>query len=110
MGKEYIGYAGGDWGVGPDTDWAYAMAKSFLNFALGVPPEGVHIDVAWSDYELGSYPSLAVFWDDFYPEPSKFIRCAENALNIFNKSIDWYMIKPSSFLDENDSEDSSDFP
>ena len=109
MGQECIGCAGGDWEIGPDTDWAYKIAKRFLNLALGTPPEGVYIDVAWSDHELGSYPSLAVFWDDFCPEPNEFIRGAENALSIFNKSIDWCMIKPSNFLEGDESEDDPDF-
>ena len=100
MGTEQIGSVAGDWEPGSDLDWAFEIAQSFLAAALGDPPTGVRIDVVWSDHDLGSYPSLAVLWEDLVPEPTEFIRRAEGALNAFSDAIDWYRIRPSTFWPE----------
>ena len=71
------------------------MAESFLAAALGDPPPGVSVETVWQDHDLGSYPSLAVIWDEFVEEPWNFIQRAEHALSEFDAAIDWRRIRPS---------------
>ena len=101
MGQESIGSVT-SWEPGPDTDWAYEAAQSFLAAALGDPPEGVAIRVVWHDHDFGSYPTLSVTWGDFVDEPWDFVRRAEAALRVFEDAIDWSRIRPSDFWPEND--------
>lgn len=96
MGQEIIGSLT-EWEPGWETDMAYDLALCFLNAALGAPPTGVNIQVVYCDHELGSYPSLAVCWEDFGSEPSDYVRRAEAALREFDGAIDWYRIRPSRF-------------
>ncbi len=104
MNREIIGSVT-SWEVGSDTDWAYETALSFLAAALGQPPSGVTIDVAWQDHDLGAYPAIAVEWTDVTPEPRVFIRRVEGALCVFDDAIDWSRIRPSDFqVDPDDSE------
>lgn len=98
--SESIGEVG--WSDGRNSDFAYEWAKEFLLFALGDPPIGVRVDVQSHDHDLGSYSTLAVFWQEGYPEPWKFIRRAEDALSIFNDAVDWSCLDPSNFIDEED--------
>ncbi len=96
------------WEVGSDTDWAYETALSFLAAALGQPPSGVTINVAWQDHDLGAYPAVAVEWTDVTPEPRAFIRRVEAALRVFEDAIDWSRIRPSDFqidADDNEADD-----
>jgi hypothetical protein len=44
-----------------DEAWilfSIGMAKQYILFVCGDPPEGSKLDVMWHDHELGSYPSL----------------------------------------------------
>lgn len=99
MNREIIGSVT-EWEPGWETDWAYEMAMSFLTAALGDPPTGVTTGVAWQDHDLGSYPALAVDWQEGATEPWEYIRRAEEALSEFNDSIDWHRIRPSRFWSE----------
>jgi hypothetical protein len=99
VGRETIGSVTG-WEPGWETDMAYEMAQCFLAAALGTPPPGVEIGTVWHDHDLGSYPSLAVIWDDGTVEPWEFVRRAENALAVFEDAIDWSRIKPSLFIED----------
>ena len=86
-----------EWEPGWEVDWAYKMAISFLTAALGDPPSGATIEVAWQDHDLGSYPAVAVNWHEGTSEPWEFIHRAEKALLEFNDAIDWHRIRPSHF-------------
>ena len=96
MNREILGSIT-DWEPGTDTEWAYDMAMQFLAVAVGDPPPGVRLDVAWLDHDLGSYPSLVIEWPDFGDEPREFIRRADHALWELNQAVDWGRIRPSSF-------------
>ena len=107
MGRENIGSVTG-WESGGDRDWAYEMALSFLAAALGDPPAGVSIDIVSNDHDLGSYPSLAVLWEDGTSEPWDFIRRTEEALTEFDNAIEWHRIRPSDFWPETDDGEETD--
>lgn len=45
-----------------DEAWilfSIGLAKQYVLFVCGDPPEGSKLGVMWHDHELGSYPSLA---------------------------------------------------
>lgn len=96
MPREILGSVT-QWPAGPDTDWAYEIAISFLIASLGDPPCGAEFCVVDEDHELGTYPALAVIWPDASPEPRDYIREAEGALCEFNDAIDWTRLRPSNF-------------
>lgn len=93
------------------------LAKQYVLFVCGDPPEGGKLDVMWHDHELGSYPSLGV-WTEYDP-PWEYINACERALEIFDESTEWYQLKQhweSSFEeveedgdeDDDEAEDDSD--
>ena len=107
MNREIIGGIT-EWEVGGDTDWAYDMALGFLGVALGDPPEGVKLTIAWQDHDYGPYPAIAVDWPAFATVPRDYIRRTEEALSELQDAVDWRRIRPSNFIaepaDEEDSE------
>jgi hypothetical protein len=89
-----------------DEAWilfSIGLAKQYVLFVCGDPPEGGKLDVMWHDHELGSYPSLGV-WSEFDP-PWDYINACERALEIIDESTEWYQLKQhweSSFEDQED--------
>lgn len=101
-----------------DEAWilfSIGLAKQYVLFVCGDPPEGSKLGVMWHDHELGSYPSLGV-WTEFDP-PWDYINACERALEVFDESTEWYQLKQhweNSFPDqeadeaEDDEEDGDD--
>lgn len=89
-------------------DYCYDITLRYLKLALGDPPEGCELDIEWPDYELGSYPSISVYWD--FPAddaPWTYINRAETLLEKFNDSVKWYELQELLFQ-EDEEEDESD--
>ena len=95
-----------------DEAWilfSIGLAKQYVLFVCGDPPEGSKLDVMWHDHALGSYPSLGV-WTEFDP-PWDYINACERALEIFDESTEWYQLKQhweNSFPDMEDDEAEDD--
>lgn len=82
------------------------LAKQYVLFVCGDPPEGSKLSVMWHDHALGSYPSLGV-WSESVT-PWDYISACERALEVFEKSTEWYPLKQhweSSFEDAGDDEE-----
>ncbi|HEX7371117.1 MAG TPA: hypothetical protein VF284_12640 [Rhodanobacteraceae bacterium] len=69
-------------------DWAQHFALSYIKLVCGDPPSGCDLDIVSVDHELGSYPTLGVYYD-FGGPPDGYIRRCEEALDVFNRAIDW---------------------
>jgi hypothetical protein len=67
------------------------LAKNYLHFVCGLPPEESKLEVMWSEHELGDHPSLGVWYD--MEEPCEYIAAAEDALDAFNKHVSWFELK-----------------
>lgn len=95
-----------------DEAWilfSIGLAKQYVLFVCGDPPEGSKLGVMWHDHELGSYPSLGV-WTEYDP-PWDYINACERALEIFDESTEWYQLKQhweNSFPDMEDDEAEDD--
>lgn len=76
--------------------WCQRFAKSYILMVCGDPPPGCDLDITECDYELGSYPTLGVWYD--WWEPSDYIHRCEAALSTFNRAIEWGELR--GYLDE----------
>jgi hypothetical protein len=79
MGREFIGECETS-GEDPAFDnREMELAIEYIKQACGQPPRGVDVQIAREDHELGSYPVIAVIWDDSITEyPDEYIgRCIE---------------------------------
>ena len=71
MGREFIGECPAS---GEDLEfdnYEMELAIKFIKQECGEPPRGVDVQICREDHELGSYPVIAVIWDDYgtgYPE------------------------------------------
>jgi hypothetical protein len=91
-----------------EEDWilfALGLAKSYVLWVCGPPPEGSSLDVMWHDHELGSYPSLGIWCE--WAEASHYYTKAEGALFCFDQAIDWWKLK-SHFEESFDDDDADD--
>lgn len=73
-------------------DWAQRFALSYIKLVCGGPPPGCDVDIFSVDHELGSYPTLGV-WYDFGGPPDRYIHRCEEALEVFNRAIEWGDLK-----------------
>lgn len=67
------------------------MAKNYVSFVCGDAPDDGELGIMWSDHDLGSYPSLGVWYE--LEEPCEYISACEGALEIFNESVSWSSLK-----------------
>ena len=37
----------------------------YIKKTCGKPPRGADVEIIWQDHELGSYPVIALVWDDY---------------------------------------------
>ncbi|MGQ0526675.1 MAG: hypothetical protein ACT4OY_01375 [Alphaproteobacteria bacterium] len=77
-----------------DEGWimfCLGLAQNYINFAYGPAPGDSKLEIMSHDHELGSYPSLGVWYD--LEEPCKYIRACEDALDAFNQHISWLDLK-----------------
>jgi hypothetical protein len=84
-----------DTGQMPDDEswilFCLGLAKNYVQFVCGQPPEDSKLEVMWHEHELGDYPSLGVWYD--MEEPCEYIAAAEDALDAFNKYVLWLGLK-----------------
>lgn len=87
------------------------LAKTYIRFVCGDPPEEGKLDIMWQDHDLGSYPSLGVWYE--YEEPAEYISACENALETFDQAVSWERLKANAQSDERfedpDGNDDEDF-
>jgi hypothetical protein len=64
MPVEIIGEVGAP---GAETEWIEAQGKlaiQHLKKSCGDPPPEMELELVWQDHELGSYPVIALVWED----------------------------------------------
>jgi hypothetical protein len=65
MGRELIGECPAS-GEDPElANYENELVLKFITQACGEPPRGVDLQISREDHELGSYPVIAVIWDDY---------------------------------------------
>ncbi len=56
-----------DTGEIPDDEawilFCLGLAKNYVQFVCGLPPDESKLEVMWSEHELVDYPSLGVWYD-----------------------------------------------
>src|SRR5258708_4685264 len=84
MPAEIIGEVGTP---GAETKWIAAQGKlaiQHLKQVCGDPPPEMNLEVVWQDHELGSYPVIALVWDDdTCGAPSNYLSRCEAALTAY---------------------------
>jgi len=78
MGREFIGECEPAEDAKAES-YQMELAIKFIKKECGEPPRGVDVQVCRQDHELGSYPVIAVVWDDYEAEyPDEYIgKCIE---------------------------------
>lgn len=97
MPWEYVGECGS--GSYPQeaawVDYCLDAGLNYLRFSLGDPPTGCELGIMMNDHDLGSYPSIGVYWS--FPvsdAPWNYINSAEELLSEFNKAVAWDKLYP----------------
>jgi hypothetical protein len=72
------------------------LAIKHLVKVCGEPPPEMELEIQWQDHELGSYPVIALVWDDdTRGAPSNYLSRCEAALAAFENGGElppgWYM-------------------
>lgn len=73
-----------------DEEWivfSLELAKRYVEFVCGSPPEGCELGVAWHDHELGAYPTLGVWYE--CSQPDAYSAACQSALETFDEAVDW---------------------
>jgi|ERR1700684_3538509 hypothetical protein len=61
------------------------LAIKFIKQEAGESPYGVDVEITREDHELGSYPVISVFWDDYSTEyPEDYIATCISAFEKFD--------------------------
>lgn len=93
MAWESIGSV--DTGEMPDDEaWILLclnLAKNYVLFVCGQPPDDSKLEIMWHEHELGDHPSLGIWYDK--EEPCGYIRACEDALDAFNSHVSWLDLK-----------------
>lgn len=77
-----------------DEGWilfCLGLAKNYVQFVCGKPPDESKLEVMWHEHELGDHPSLGVWYD--MEEPGEYVHACEEALDAFNKRVSWVDLK-----------------
>ncbi len=77
-----------------DREWiefCQKLAIQYLLFSCGKPPAGTSLEIMMQDHELGSYSSIALWYE--FDAPWEYINKCEEALYILNDSIAWGDLK-----------------
>ncbi len=84
-----------DTGEMPDDEawvlFCLGLAKNYVQFVCGLPPDENKLEVMWGEHELGDYPSLGIWYD--LEEPYEYIRACEDAMDAFNQHVSWLDLK-----------------
>jgi hypothetical protein len=101
MSWESLGSVGS--GQMPDDEpWillCHDLAKKYLLYACGNPPDECELGTFWLDHDLGSYPSFGLYREYSTWDSDQYFSKCENALEKFDSAVDWHAIKPE-FDDE----------
>jgi hypothetical protein len=71
--------------------FARHMALKYIEVACGKPPDECMLAIMDNDHDLGSYSSIGVSYDYSYPQD--YLSKAEETLDVFNSSVDWYKLR-----------------
>ncbi|MBI3800303.1 MAG: hypothetical protein HY268_25430 [Deltaproteobacteria bacterium] len=86
------------------------LAKKYVEFVCGDAPPGSKLDIMWHDHELGSYPSLGVWFE--YDPPWDYLNSCERALEVFDDAVSWHELKEhfeeQAFRDKEEEDDDTD--
>lgn len=77
-----------------DEEWiefGLDIALRYIKAVCGNPPVGCELAVMWSDHELGAYPSIGIYTD--FEAPSDYVSACANALETFDRAVDWEALK-----------------
>jgi len=77
----------GEFGTpGSSREWISAQATLAIRFIIekcGTPPPEMELEVQWQEHELGSYPVIALTWEDgMRGAPWNYISRCEVALTV----------------------------
>jgi hypothetical protein len=78
-------------GGGAWLPFARRMALRYIEFVCGKPPNECTLDIMDNDHDLGSYSTIGVYYDYGYPQD--YVSKAEETLEVFNASVDWYKLR-----------------
>ena len=87
-----------------EKDWivqCHELGLSYLNFIVGVVPEGCDLGIMWHEHELGDYPSIGIYWD--FPQsdpPWTLINRCETLLERFDEAVSWSEIDPDAIAED----------
>ena len=71
-------------------DFCHETAVAYLRVMLGDPPPGCSLEVKWNDHDLGTYPTIGLWWEAPADDaPWDYINHAETLLDQFNEAVDW---------------------
>ena len=68
-----------------------AWHSGTLNLCVASHLMNVRFDIMDNDHDLGSYSTIGVSYDYGYPQD--YISKAEETLEVFNASVDWYKLR-----------------
>ena len=93
-----------------DGEWirfCLGLARRYAELVAGPAPYGHGIGVMENDHELGSYPSLGVYWE--YDFDARYVGVCERALEAFDAAVEWSAIKQHWELSFEDSSEENEF-
>ena len=78
----------GEFGTpGADSEWTETEGKLAIKHIVktcGDPPPEMDLEIVWQEHELGSYPVIALTWEDaFRGVPSNYLSRCEAALGAY---------------------------
>ncbi len=84
-----------DTGEMPDDEpwilFCLGLAKDYVQFVCGLPPDDSKLKIMWHEHESVDRPSLGIWYD--LEEPCEYVRACEDALDVFNKHVSWGDLK-----------------
>jgi len=67
------------------------LAKRYVEFVCGKAPPGCNLDIMSEDHDLGSNPSLGVWFE--YDPPWDYIHSCERTLEVFDNAVSCFDLK-----------------
>jgi hypothetical protein len=71
--------------------WSLEVALQYVSLVCGEPTGGTRLKIMWHEHDLGTYPSLGVYYEG--DPPWDYINRCEAALTTLNNSVSWYDLK-----------------
>ena len=88
-----------------DQEWilfCHQLAKTYLLFTCGSPPDGCELGTFWQDHDLGSYPSFGLYCEYSTSDSDQYLSACSKAIEMFHSAIDWDKINPDFKNEEED--------